>query len=673
MLALFERLPPSADLHTQGSAPSPLPSTTSLAYQISRSSNIIGSRLLYGFVGCPVALTFSFFHLSQHSAARQPGNIYYSPRTGRGLHSYPDTGLPLGAGLRRDSATSRRPYSHTRANQIKLGGERSRRSTTTLVSALTRTMDDTSDDERGRGDKSSVFSHSFSTTWRKALVSLPRIVPPSITSRYMGVEGPKPFVLKLPSSPPHDHSIPVHIFVQLPSTGDTPTASARASRARSANSSLRHSGRNTPTSAQAGSFLGAQGLSQSPMSSSRRSLDHTSPAPARPRSIHGSSDLAHSPAGSSRRSLDQRGPDESASSLYLSPAAAAARRSYENHQPTAPSTGPGPKPNQSQHRRPTLSLPVIIDFHGGSFILGSPSEQAPFCAYMCRALTAAHLNTGCVVISVDYRLGPYAKFPAANEDADDVIKAVLDPDGPAGRVLREDIRQHVEAMGRGRRGGSRAWVDLDTTRVAVSGFSSGGNLALNSVVDSPKDPNREGQDWPAAIPRDHRWPIPVLLFYPSFDARLLPDERPRPEGLDPPTGFFTRWKIEDQLMPKYLPVERRADVRASPGLASIKDDLHPKAKMLLVLPELDSLSDQSWKWVDRVGAEGRGEDLEVDHVKGEMHGWTQFPDSWIKSEESRKKKYDSFQRAADFVGRWWYGAPERTASVTFGSMDDKKS
>lgn len=496
-------------------------------------------------------------------------------------------------------------------------------------------------EDRGRADKSSVFSHSFSTTWRKALVSLPRIVPSAITSAYIAPDGPKPFVLKLPPSPPNDHSIPVHIFLQLPSTGETPQSSTSSSRARSANDSSRGSSSNTPVS-------------------------------ARPRSIHGSSTLIQS-SSPSQTSIEQQSlKPGNVSSAGTDPAAVPARRSLETKPSSRPNIRPGPKPNQLQHRRATLSLPVIIDFHGGSFILGSPSEQAPFCAYMCRSLAAAHPNTGCVVISVDYRLGPYAKFPAANEDADDVVKAVLDPEGPAGRVLREDIRQHVESMGWAGREGKKEWIDLDTSRVALSGFSSGGNLALNCVVDSPADPNLEGKDWPAVIPKEHRWPVPVLLFYPSFDARLLPDERPRPEGLDPPTGFFARWKIEDQLMPKYLPMERRADIRASPGLASVRDGLHPKARMLLVLPELDSLSDQSWKWVDKVSEEGRGEHLEVDHVKGEMHGWTQFPDSWIKSDESRKKKYESFETAADFVGRWWYGPQERAGNTTFGVETDGK-
>ena len=41
-------------------------------------------------------------------------------------------------------------------------------------------------------------------------------------------------------------------------------------------------------------------------------------------------------------------------------------------------------------------FPVVTDYHGGGFYLGSCLEQAPFCAKLCRELQA-------VVISVDYR------------------------------------------------------------------------------------------------------------------------------------------------------------------------------------------------------------------------------------------------------------------------------
>jgi acetyl esterase/lipase len=44
-------------------------------------------------------------------------------------------------------------------------------------------------------------------------------------------------------------------------------------------------------------------------------------------------------------------------------------------------------------------LPVVIDFHGGGFVLGSCLEQAPFCSKLAREL-------GAVILSVDYRMGP---------------------------------------------------------------------------------------------------------------------------------------------------------------------------------------------------------------------------------------------------------------------------
>ena len=81
-------------------------------------------------------------------------------------------------------------------------------------------------------------------------------------------------------------------------------------------------------------------------------------------------------------------------------------------------------------------LPVVVDFHGGGFYLGSCLEQAPFCSKLAREL-------GAVVLSVDYRMGPVDKFPAALEDADDVVKAVLEPSSRAGMQLRAAVREQV--------------------------------------------------------------------------------------------------------------------------------------------------------------------------------------------------------------------------------------
>ncbi|RMZ86367.1 hypothetical protein DV736_g6406, partial [Chaetothyriales sp. CBS 134916] len=297
-----------------------------------------------------------------------------------------------------------------------------------------------------------------------------------------------------------------------------------------------------------------------------------------------------------------------------------------------------------------------------SFILGSPQEQAPFCAQMARELGTSDPGGGCVVISVDYRLGPYAQYPAANEDAEDILRAVLEPATLPGKILLDAIRQKVsKQFGRTDR------VNLDTNRIALSGFSSGGNIALGLAFSVQNDPTIH-RDWRSVIPQHYPRGIPLVLFYPSLDSRLLPDERPRPPGLEPPTGFFTRLKIESELMPKYMPAWQRAHPRASPGLAPL-EGLHPQARIMLVLPELDSLSDQSMAWIEKLAQEGRGADLEVLQVPGVMHGWTQFPDSWLKSDDDRAKKYMVFEAARDFVQQVWKGAITAAAAAALSPME----
>jgi acetyl esterase/lipase len=151
-------------------------------------------------------------------------------------------------------------------------------------------------------------------------------------------------------------------------------------------------------------------------------------------------------------------------------------------------------------------LPVLVDFHGGGFIFGSCQEQAPFCAKMSRELNA-------VSISVDYRMGPASKFPAAIEDAEDVVNAMLDPSKPGYKELREGINQIMRRF-------SRSEVKLDESRIAVSGFSSGGNLALNLGLSIKASADIE-KDWPTVFRSPFGRDIPLILFYPSLDCRQL--------------------------------------------------------------------------------------------------------------------------------------------------------
>ena len=71
-------------------------------------------------------------------------------------------------------------------------------------------------------------------------------------------------------------------------------------------------------------------------------------------------------------------------------------------------------------------LPVVAYFHGGGFVYcGLDTHDGT-----CRALANA---SGCSVVSVDYRLAPENKFPAAPEDAFDVTCWLATARGPGSR------------------------------------------------------------------------------------------------------------------------------------------------------------------------------------------------------------------------------------------------
>ncbi|HEY0183363.1 MAG TPA: alpha/beta hydrolase [Rhodopila sp.] len=94
------------------------------------------------------------------------------------------------------------------------------------------------------------------------------------------------------------------------------------------------------------------------------------------------------------------------------------------------------------------SFPLIVFFHGSGFVLCSLDTHDVMCRNLCA-------GTGCVVVSVDYRLAPEAKFPAATEDCLAATRWAA---------------------------ANAAALNADPSRVLVAGDSAGGNLAAVTAV-----------------------------------------------------------------------------------------------------------------------------------------------------------------------------------------------
>lgn len=138
-------------------------------------------------------------------------------------------------------------------------------------------------------------------------------------------------------------------------------------------------------------------------------------------------------------------------------------------------------------KKDATPLPVLVYFHGGGFVVASAKVYDA----SARALAeAAH----CVVISVNYRLAPEDKFPAAPEDAYAAVQYVIK---------------------------NSAELNIDSKRVAVGGESAGGNLAT-VVCLMAKD--RQGampvhqllvypvSDWTSTRPSHQEWALSPLLL-----------------------------------------------------------------------------------------------------------------------------------------------------------------
>ena len=232
---------------------------------------------------------------------------------------------------------------------------------------------------------------------------------------------------------------------------------------------------------------------------------------------------------------------------------------------------------------PDEALPVQVYFHGGGWVVGDLDSHD----WVCRAVANA---AKCAVVSVDYRLAPEHRFPAAYDDA---LAAV--------RWTAANARL----------------LTIDAARISVGGDSAGGNLAAAVALALRDD---------GAIKLRAQ-----VLTYPIVDLTWPYDER-FASGVALTNGGMRAF-IEH-----YVPqAEARRDWRCSPLHAASLKGLPPA---LVILAGFDPLYDEGDAYAARLKSEGVA--VTVLRYPGQMHGFVSRPKLLPKS-------YDAIAGIAAFM------------------------
>ncbi|HZR69020.1 MAG TPA: alpha/beta hydrolase [Burkholderiales bacterium] len=209
-------------------------------------------------------------------------------------------------------------------------------------------------------------------------------------------------------------------------------------------------------------------------------------------------------------------------------------------------------------------LPCLVYFHGGGWVCGDLDTHDT----VCRGI-ANHAR--CAVVSVDYRLAPEHRFPAAVDDAAAALAWVL---------------------------ANAAALDAHPERIVVGGDSAGGNLAAVAAL----------------MARDAGGPAPALqvLFYPVTDLGLESASYARLAQGYGLTREDMRW-----YRGHYLGAEEdAADWRASPLRARDVSGLPPA---YVVTAGFDPLHDEGEAYARRLADAGVAVTYEC--FEGQIHGF----------------------------------------------------
>ena len=209
---------------------------------------------------------------------------------------------------------------------------------------------------------------------------------------------------------------------------------------------------------------------------------------------------------------------------------------------------------------------AMVYLHGGGWTIGHYTAVDPIVRELAN-------RSGCAILSVDYRLAPENKYPAALEDVRSALRWI--------------------------RANGKDW-GIDSTRVAVGGDSSGGNLAAAVSL----------------LCRDQGEALPAfqLLVYPALDCNYETESYQRFGD-----GVSSALSRDDVVWFHHQYVNSPEGLRA-PYVSPLRAaSLAGMPRSLLICAEIDPLFDDGVAYARRL--EEAGVPVELRIVPGMFHGF----------------------------------------------------
>ncbi len=233
-------------------------------------------------------------------------------------------------------------------------------------------------------------------------------------------------------------------------------------------------------------------------------------------------------------------------------------------------------------------LPITVFYHGGGWVICDLDTHDD----LCRSLAA---EAECLVVSVDYRLAPEHKYPAAVDDAWAALLWVAE---------------------------NAASIGGDYERIAVAGDSAGGNLAAVTALMAR---NQGGPELALQ-----------LLFYPVTDINDLN----RPSHQQFADGFGLTRAAMEWFRELYLPEgQDPKDPHVSPLYATDLTGLPPA---VVITAEADVLRDEGAAYATAL--KEAGNHVEFKQSAGMIHGFVSMAGIVAAGTTARKEASEALRR-----------------------------